>query len=115
MGNAHLRGLCRNLIHPLTEVVQIPSLTAARNGRRERQHLSDLPADRGPHLRGRPVPLDVLTETKPCLQGREDSSNDDRDAPDDPDGRVQTLLKRGENTRSHNRCKHHYRDAQSHV
>ena len=74
---AHLRGLCRNLINPRTEAVQILLWIAPRRRMRrmERQHLVDLPAYRGPFLRGCAVLLDLLTETEPCLQAREDSCN----------------------------------------
>ena len=74
---AHLRELCRNVINPRTEAVQILLWIAPRRRMRrmERQHLVDLPAYRGPFLRGCAVLLDLLTETESCLQAREDSCN----------------------------------------
>ena len=73
----HLRELCRNVINPRTEAVQILLWIAPRRRMRrmEGQHLVDLPAYRGPSLRGCAVLLDLLTETEPCLQAREDSCN----------------------------------------
>ena len=80
---AHLRGLRRNLINPLTEGVQILLWIAAGRcmRRMERQRLIDLPANRGPALRGCPVLLDLLTEMEPCVQAREGSGEDDKRCP----------------------------------